>query len=272
MLSMLEKFEMVEVKSVDKISVEDRMYCEGQEKIYKHLLRTYENFREQLEPIFQESEEFSMQHLGKKDPYVTATMSSYKISDIDKTIEQMKNKLISAICYYFMKKYNVTINIDKIEAKYKNDYFNITYLTIIDEIMEQLGGFTFTEKADNELKDKMKKHTMGSALKKNKIVIDKFFHLDYFDLRWGNTNVNYSCDERFKDLLTAVTYFETDIIENKYTELYRIITQEKNENLIKVHDIEGNKVTSLKLFKNGKIELTFVNSQFAEEFYKQFCN
>jgi hypothetical protein len=102
---------------------------------------------------------------------------------------------ISEIYRYFKNKYNVDLknNFEKstnysaygdIDVKGEENlkfYLNIDYNTIIDDIFEQLGGFDFEEKAELEIKEKMKEkcNRTDSKLKGKTVSIDTW-------LTWGH--------------------------------------------------------------------------------------
>ena len=70
------------------------------------------------------------------------------------------------------------------------------YDIIVDNIIEQLGGYNFIDKAEKEIKDEFKNVLRHDKIKiKNvKISIDDFFYIDSWDLKYKTYKVSYSSE------------------------------------------------------------------------------
>src|SRR5206468_7617127 len=135
-----------------KISGDDLEFCKAQEEIYKQLVITYDRFSTQLleihrlDTIHGDTFKYNINNYTHK--HDTAYYHSWNQREIKEKIKKMKDRFVNSVCYYFMKKYNVTIDYEKIQKKYESN--GVTYQNIIDEIYIQLDGFNFTEKAEKE--------------------------------------------------------------------------------------------------------------------------
>jgi len=273
----LSKFDNIEINNNSRISADNEVFCKEQENIYKKLVESYNKFSLELQEISVISNEHGKKYGTQTEIYFhekpTAYYHSLKPSEIDKTINKMKEQYIKSVCVYFSDKHNVTIDDDKISKKYDQ---NVTYDNIIDEIFLQLGGFTFEEKAVKEIKDatiKLLEYKINNSftIKNNKIAITNFFYIDSIDAKYGTVRISYNYRDNFKVLLTAITHFESNQTENIYTELLNGFNKYKNDELIKEHELNNIKAKSLKLFKNGKIEILFKSAQDARQFAKEYC-
>jgi hypothetical protein len=262
MNDLLSKFDNVEINNADRIAKEDKEFCVKEQESYDDSIELYEKC----------SNAFS------KIKSIKDWKSKYiRWGQLNVFGEEMMNAELKFVCnivQYFVDKYKVTLD-DKIIVE-KYNYKEITYNIIIEEIFVQLGGFSFTEKQENEIKsaliEEMKYDVKYDRIKikNNKISVSDFYHINYFSKRWGNYEVDYSSDEKFHKLLSAMSYFmfrDTRYLNN----LYDTITREKNDDVFKTHDVTSNGILTLKLYKNGKIDIEFSNPKCARQFVKEYC-
>ena len=272
----LSKFDNIEINNNSRISADDEEFCKEQENIYEKLIESYNKFSLELQEISVISNEHGQKYGKQTEIYFhekpTAYYHSLKPAELDKTVIKMKEQYVKSVCSYFSDKHNVTIDDDKISKKYDQ---NVTYGNIIDEIFLQLGGFTFEEKAVKELKENImglisNKGYKKLSIKNNKVAIIDFFYIDSSDAKYGNIRISWNYKENFEKLLTAITHFEQGETSNVYRELLNGINKYKNDELIKEHELNDIKAKSLKLFKNGKIEILFKSAEYARKFAKEY--
>jgi hypothetical protein len=256
----LSKFDNVEVKNTSRISEKDEEFCKDHEMQYKEFITFANKYMDYLEN----------NKLNNRYFYSTSLTENMfnKMRDI-------KCSFIENIVEYFRKEYKVTLKSETINKKHD---INITYDMIVSDIIEQLGGYNFTDKASKEIKDALKskvkrtyKEEPNATVKNNKVILDDFFYIDSFDKKWGTCKVSYGSDEGFYKLLKAVSHFEQGVFENKYSALYDTITREKDDDVFKTHNLMCIKAESMKVFKNGKVEIIFKTSAYARQFAKEYC-
>jgi hypothetical protein len=259
-MSILDKFNKIEIKNDNRISEDDKIFCEEQQKLLDDFMVFAENYKTYLE-----INSFSNEIFGR----------SVLISDMTKQQDYKKDWFISKIVNYFIDKYKITLTYKELQDKYKTD---VKYSNILDEIFVQLDGFNFKDKAKNEIITAMKElcHNKYSGkqytkLNKSKIIIDNFFYVDEWNKKWGSVKVHYNSDDKFLTLFKALSQFNYGSAEYCFSNTYDIITQKENEEVFTTHTLANNGVLSLKLFKNGKIELVFSTSEYAEKFAKEYC-
>jgi hypothetical protein len=188
-------------------------------------------------------------------------------------IDGMKEEFISNIVHHFSNKYNMTIKKDRMQ---KNYGYEITYNNIIDDIILQLDGFTFTERAIQELKAKTKttynyndyRKSSNMSIKNNKVIVDGYF--SYKDTIWNE----YRLNGNFGDIFTALYHFDNGTIPTNGTELHNKYCGYNNERKIdnyeKYEPSTLTKIIAIKFYKNGKLEIEFKNYQYASYFAKEY--
>jgi hypothetical protein len=273
----LSAFDNIEIENESRIAAIDLEFCQEQEAIYKKLLSAYNSFSEVLQGIRelskQHGEKFQQKNNGYTYNQESAMYYSLNAKEINEYIIKMKNKFISSVSYYFMNKYNVTIDYEKIQKKFDA---NVTHENIIDEIFIELGGFNFTEKAEQEIKDNLKNELRGyktAKNKNNKLSLENFLYIDSSWKQWGTEKIHYSSEDKLKKLFEALQHFEDQSItmNEKMLVLYNQLARGKNEEVFEKHEINNTKVKSIRIFKNGKVEIEFTSTQQAMAFTREYC-
>jgi len=255
MNNLLTKFDNIEVNNNTRISSADQMFCEDQERQYKEFLTFADDY---------------IVYLNYNSLTNVFIRSEHLIDEMHKTKENEKLQFIHNIVDYFRDKYKVTLNSDPIQKKYNYD---LTYNIIVNEIIEQLGGYNFTDKAEKEIKDEFKDTLRYNKMKvkNNKISMDDYFYLDHWDVKYKRYRVSYGSDDKFYKLFKALSHFMFKSNDCYFNNTYRIITQEENEKVFTTHHLLNNGIETIKLYKNGKIDLQFSSNEFAQQFAKEYC-
>ena len=251
----LSKFDEIEVKNSSRISLDDQTFCEDQEKGYNEFIKFSNDY---------------LNYLSENSLYNIFYNSESLVNEMNKTREVKKDIFISKVVNYFRDKYRVTLESEPIQKKYD---ISLKYDIIIDEIMEQLGGYNFIDKTEKEIKDEFKNTLRYDKvkLKNKKLSIEGFFQLDYFSIKYGTYEVGYGSNEKFIKLFKAISHFLCGSNENLFSNLYSTITRQKNDDVFKTHDVNPDIIKALKLYKNGKIDIEFSNAEHMREFAKEYC-
>ena len=256
----LTKFDTIEINNNSRISVADQEFCEDQERQYKEFLSFADEY---------------ILYLNYNPIANRYYKSENLITSMETTKNNLKAQFISKIVDHFRNEYKVTLNTEPIQKKYNID---ITYNIIIDEIIEQLEGYNFTDKASKEIKEAMKDEVRGyngnvkAEIKKKKVVFDSFFYADCWDKKYGGEpSIGYSSRSGFYKLLKAISHFEQGAIENTYNNIDHAISYEKGDKVFREHSLMCFKAESMKIFKNGKVEVTFLTNEYAQQFAKEYC-
>lgn len=254
MSAILDKFNTIEIKNTSRIDAEDQEFCELFNQIYNETLECYQKtlnslitlYNKQI-PLVKNDYELSISYYGRE----------FGISGVVDSILEIKEKFISKICYYFEHKYQVTIDSDTIYKKYKDiqiahhkrtnpdktlnpnliEYVYIDYNMILDEIFIQLNGFSFFEKAVDEIKQKAK-----------------------MPLRWYDYRKHWNYEVKGKTIK-----FRTGIKEIKPA----LYFYDSNETEL-IGCFTHNKVEDYKSYDNGNTNIKFIKPEYALEFATKY--
>lgn len=266
-LSLLEKLEQVEITTETRISPQDNEHCVQQEKLYKGALNLLKTTLEAFEAQYElQDNDFNLEY--SKRGYIDSHDDiRYLKERIDKNYEKFVSRMVS----YFEKEYTVTLNADCIIEKYTPD--NIGYLKVLDEIFEQLGGLNFNEKAEQELfmhSRALVRNKSNIKVSKSKIIISHLVNWttgwnDKYRLGYSNNNI-----ERLFEALSHFESMELRMLEPFVKHLELLRKGEEEYGIFKKYDYSLSKVASIRLYKNHKVELSFMTSEDADTFNKSY--
>jgi len=257
---MLNVFDEIKIDNTNRIDLEDKIYCEKHNKAYKETLKSH---KETLKSwIILHNNQIQELSFERNDYTYTEEYISYYgggsicIDKMIQEIDRIKEKFIGMIAYYFTKKYNVTIDDSKIFNKYRDkfdyhkknnpdktlkldliEYVDIDYNIILDEIFLQLGGFSFKEKAIDEIKQKAK-----TPLYYNR-------YRNYW---------NYEIKGKTIKFRTSINHIEPALYfyDNNETDIINCYTH--------------NKIDDYKSYDNGNTDIKFYNASDALDFAKRY--
>ena len=258
-LDLLNKFNNIEIQTHDKISQEDKEFCEKQQFAYDKAFDCFMNVKEQYNNMGSEIAKVSD----------NCTRYIYYLDDIKKYIKDMNFNFMCKIYRYFEHTYKLELDEYKRENQFKvKKRFN--YHEIIDLIIEEIGGFSFEEATIIQLKEAIRKAIQYHKIevKKDTIVFEKLIYWS-FDKRWDKDYNTYKF-ENFMKVCEAIQRFDTkkDINTPKW---YGCDTKyfERLENPM---IIDGDRLKQIKIFKNGKVEMKFNSNENALNFAKEWCS
>jgi len=254
MLNILSKFDEIKIENVSRIDGDDKKFCETFNKIYSETLTCYRNTLNSLISLYNEQ---IVLVENSYDLCISKYGSDLSISGVKDGILNAKENFISKICYYFSKKYNVTINNNKIYEKYQDielpfrqqentnktfntnllEYVHIDYNIILDEIFCQLNGFSFFEKAINEIKEKAK------------MPLHWYDYRKYWNYEVKGKTIKFRTS--INDIRQALYFYD-----NNETNLIDCYTH--------------NKVDDYTSYENGNTNIKFYNASYALDFAKRY--
>ena len=269
-MDLLDKLDKVEIKTIDRFPPDDMEYCRQAEKDYHDAYNIYSEFSYLSEDVSE-----SIGALADK-------LYIQKIEDSKDKVYDCNERFISKICGYFRKKYAVTVDAPswKIteELSYRNPkerYDAVPLKYILDSVYEQMGGMSFEEKAFLELKEDAKEalttyHDKKSKyrIKGTKLVIDDFYasHKSHIWERYMA-----SVQAKHHAFFKALTHFEYDdyYISQKYNFLcdYQL---DEDKGVYDKHFISSSVIDTIKLYKNGKIEIDFKDHKTVAKFISTY--
>jgi len=270
-LDLFSKLEKVELQAADKFPAEDMEYCRKTESAYQEVYGIYDDIAKRCTEAISKAKNM----LGPR--YVK------DIVDNVEPVHSCNERFIAQICLYFREKYKISIDCPSWSVTRKNEYAReisepeyepVPLQYILDSIYEQMGGMSFAEKAFDEVKTAAKEAVLAHKgqskylLRGAKLIIESF----YFS-RKGSIGERYKArvENEHRAFFKALSHFEYGSFDlsQKYLFLCQWEIDEKN-GVYDKHDIHSTVISSVKVFKNGKLEIEFKDYQTAVRFMETY--
>lgn len=272
-MGITDKFGNFQIKKSDRISKEDQAWLTHREELYKRAIAVYKSVYD----IYKTENESYSEEDRKNYKYSSFLVGNF---GVPKSLSDVQNSYISGIFSYFSNKYNVQLenNFDRYDLD--REYYRYTdsepikelvvdfidYHAVLDKIFDQLGGMSFEEKAIKEVKDKLKEKCYNGYHDTWKIKV-KGNKFTYTGSYFGNTEWLRA----FIDALAFNTYGEkTQVYSlNPLYSFHSIRLKEDDfQNGFSAPEVG---VKHIKLFKNGRIDVTFTDAEFCRKFAREWC-
>ena len=198
----------VQVRNEEKITEQDRIYCQNQQD---ELYKTLDQIAWWYNIFKREAEKYEGKIKLKHEPNGKITTSSYDLhyrynndekdythheftpfKNINELVDSRHNAIrnfISRIIGYFNNTYSVSVEAPKIDEKTLPIDFRPVYNTYVDVVIEHLGGKSFRDTAEEELIKRFLETVRPSnwskvkpELKKDKIIFPDIVYWDSFEL------------------------------------------------------------------------------------------
>lgn len=275
----------VQVRNEDKITEQDRIYCQNQQNLlYKTLDqidRWYAIFKEEAEQ-YRKERDFRYEENGKvtmrdfysyhndREDYSHNEFKPFDILNdmVDKNCKVNAN-FASRIISYFNKTYNVSVPVPEIDNKTLTMGFRPTYETYVDAVIEHLGGKSFRETAEDELLNRFLKVVQPSCwskvkpeLKKNKITFPDILKFDEFYLSYGRNQLHYNYRGDIETFCEGIAFGADDTIHGSSNMITGFQTD--NVDVSGWYDLTTTNAEQIRFYKNGRIDVRFKDSTAAE--------
>lgn len=266
----LESFENVEIKNENRLCEEDLNFLED-------LQEKFNNAKVGFGKYIEFYRENKICNLEEKE--IKISCDSLEEYFVNKVVFIEGKSFISKIYNYFEKKYNITLERIKInddyslnfrekEAKQNLKWFmeTLDYNLVLDNIFNQLNGISFKDKEKEELKREFE--YSKPVIKGNSINFKNAIYFNDISLKYNNNyEISYNSRGKFKTIFKLI-----DIInKNDNKDLCDNIIFEKNE-VIGIHELKGDIIKSIQVFKNGSIKLTCDTGLNALNIAKEYLN
>lgn len=155
----------------------------------------------------------------------------------------------------------------------------LRYERIVDEIITQLGGFSFQERAMNEMlarcwkaghrQDWRTSKTEEEFEVKNDTLklLDSGYWCHCRDDSW-RSYPEWSASDGMKHVLEAVAHFECGRMNEGHLWFPELFKYDTRENVFPINNMA--KVKNIRLFKNGRVDIKFSSAAYAQEFVESY--
>jgi hypothetical protein len=268
MINIENLFENVAIENDKRLSEEDNTKME-------FFQSTLDNMREKFKLYLDFYKENPISNVDYDKPIKEITgVKSYKNLEyefVDTIVFREVNKIIEYVYRYFRAKYDVKLETLQHDTDYYegrpetmkenfNWFMNVSIDDLLDDIFNQLGGMSFSDKGLHEAETKLLeackcwRDEEKIIVKNNKVSIKNFIYYDSWGLSYGE--YRNSDNEKIINLFKIISYVDTKELKNNYESITSEINNYRNK-YIGEYEINDNLLKSFKTFKNGKIELKF---------------
>ena len=280
----------VQVRNEDKITEQDRLYCQTQQDLlYKTLDRIdrwYAVFKEEAEQYqaerkfyYEENGKVSMRdfysyHNGKEDYSHNEFKPFDLINDLVDKNHNANSNFADRIIAYFNKTYNVQVAVPSIDEKTLRMGFRPVYETYVDTVIEHLGGKSFRETAEEELLSRFLKVVQPSCwskvkpeLKKDKITFPEILRFDEFYLSYNRNQIHYNYRGKIETFCEGIAFGADDSIHGSSGMVLGL--NEEDIDVSRWYDLTTTNAEQIRFYKNGRIDVRFKDSAIAESCFKR---
>lgn len=147
----------------------------------------------------------------------------------------------------------------------------------MDEIFVQLGGFSFQERAMNEMLIRCWKSGHRKDWRTDKTVEDfdvkndtlKLLDSGYWcECHSWRSYPEWSASDGLKHVLEAVAHFQCGRMNEGHLWFPDLFMHSTPNNVFPINNME--KVKNIKLFKNGRVDIKFSSAAYAQEFVENY--
>ena len=290
-MSLLDKFSAVEVKTDNRISEEDRVFCQTQQRAYEEAKDALIKIRGLWKDLVKNQEELLgavMTDSYSKETYIR--LNGFSTTDIRNKIEYLPELFINAIVSYFNRKYQVSVS--EMEVKKKlvpdspqfdweksrtNEYhkqmreLTLKYEDVLEQIFVQLGGRTFAERALDELKEKCHKFSWNNykGLPEYEVQNETIHFNGYacsFDA-WLSRSV-WKFNDGMRDVLRGLAHFETQQLDYLPKDIAFLVGYD--DKCSSSYEFDYEKLKRIRMFKNHRVDVRFASKELAHQFAEQY--
>ena len=281
----------VQVRNEDKITEQDRVYCQTQQNLlYKTLDqidRWYAVFKEEAEQ-YQAERKFHYEENGKvsmRDFYTyhndreDYSHNEFKPFDlINDLVDKNRNanaNFANRIISYFNRTYNVSVPEYKIDEKTLQMGSRPVYGTYVDVVIEHLGGKSFRDTAEEELIKRFLQTVRPSCwskvkpeLKKDKIIFPDIVTWDSIHYQYYKEyDFEYDSDRKVSQFCEGIAFGADDVLCGSIEMIMGLDT--RNVDISRWYDLTTTNALNMKFYANGRIDVKFKDSATAESCFRR---
>ena len=298
-MDLFAKFEAVEMKVDFRISEADKQFCEAHQSAYEAAKSALTELQFFWADILQTQETLLTGTSDTKTTYLSG-YDTLKISpdNIQEQLKALHNIFIEKLVGYFNQLYHVTISYTDIienllpkkperrsyddesleeykkkKETYESDllHLSLTHDTILEQIFAQMDGRGLWEQALYELKEKCHHAGWYTHNKSPKYELHKDV-LRFVGYACNYTGRYYSSpwtlEGDIKNVLQGIAHYETGSFSYIPCSMSGLLGYSNDSDLIIFYDCK--KVSQLKMFKNGRVDIKFADASHAKTFVDEY--
>ena len=294
-MDLLQKFAGIEIKKDARITEADRHFCQAHQAAYdnakdslQELLCFWEDAQNQQAELLAGTDTSPSFYIGSRG---NITLSR---ADILNQISSRHSLFIGQLVSFFNKTYHLSLSIaeiehslipDKPDDRWTDDYkdrvkayaeamqaLSVRYTDVLDQIFLYTDGRELSEQALHELKEKCHEAAWNSStgqarftLKKCTLLLNGYF-CSFHDRYGGGC---WEPAQKTSDILRGIAHFETGSFSCMSHRISSII---QGYNLSSdFYEFDGcEKVLSLKMYKNQRVDIKFSTESYARQFISEY--
>lgn len=295
-MDLLEKFEIITIETDNRISEADSEFCQQHQNAYESAVRAFQ----ELIFFWKDIEAVQREHLCQPDGSATAYKQYICIKDhidlypikIRTHIGEMHRTFIHTLVRYFNQTYHMSVSEETImealippEPKgnkkiYKEEWQQyreqiteliLRYGSIVDHIILQLDGRSFAQQAFYELSGKCHEAAWGSRTRERKYERKKstISISDCCSYSYVCRTESWELQKKAKSVIWGLAHFETGCYDECPPGMSELVGGEK----LKSDHVEFptcTKVSRIRMFKNGRVDIRFTSEEYAEQFAETY--
>lgn len=295
-MNLLEKFESVEIRADTRISEADRAFCEAHQSAYENAATALKELEYFWDDMLAQQREL-LSPTGAAPTAYLLSGDSLKISGdaIREHLRSLHARFIGHLVSHFSSTYNFSISAHDVEAnllpqkppdRWVDNYRELAekythglqelalhYNDILEQIFLQTGGRAFADQALYELKRNCSRGAWNVSQKRadyaRKRCTLQFTHYACSFRSYYSGSGYWDLPDRTKNILKGIAHFETGSFSSIPPSLAKLIAG---------HYLDSSdydfpdccKVQSLRMFKNGRVDIKFATEQHAIQFAKEY--
>lgn len=284
-MSILEKFEEVKICGMEQLTESDIQYCEQNQMAYEAAVRDYTTLLSEWEGVCNRQKEClpETDEERKPSPYlgVGKRISSRILRE---HLDQLNGILISQIVNEISSRYHVTIEKEKISNALSYTMSGtdrnldetkpaerriLQYGEIVDQIFLQFSGKSLREQAEYELKSRCRKSAKNY---RGELGYEKrgscLIFTDGASCSEWLGSPEWKLWEPMAAILEGVAHYERNDFRLPLS-IAEVISQYRLKNS-EIPFPDCKKIQSMKLYKNGRVDIRFREGRFLDQFVTEY--
>ncbi len=295
-MDLLEKFEIVTIKTDDRISEADSEFCITQQEAYETAVLSFQELLFMWKDIEAQQKKVLGLPDGSPGAYKKYIFSKEHVDlsavQIRDHIGEMHHKFITAITLHFNQAYHMSISIKEIEEtllpakpagttkeekrearkQYREQITELIlqYGDVVDQIFRCLDGRSFSDQALYELTSRCHKaawsgrnHTPAFERKKGLI---SFYNAS--EHKYTVSTSQWKVLDYMKPVLQGLAHFELGCFDELPQNMFPLVHSGVPDDRIELPTCT--KLSYIRCFRNGRLDVKFTGAEYAEQFVQDY--